>query len=372
MSDDKKIGIITLSASDNCGSLLQSYALKKIVEPYGNVEIINFLSEKSHKYYDVFSKNNKINLSKYINPFKRLKKIFLLLKSKKHYQFFRKKYLNLKGIEINKNNISRISNKYDIVLSGSDQVWNVMMGDFDSCFFANWTNCKKVAYAPSLGGHDIRESKDAQKYIDYLRKFDYLSVREGKGKNCLEEILQRRVELVLDPTLLIEVSEWRRLVGKPFVKGDYYFFYSWAYNYEPFLDLVMGESEKNGVPAYVIDARKWIRQNKWNFKMIKQEGPIAFLNLMYYAKRCYVESFHGLIFAYIFKKNFWLLDEHDSLNDMDTRLKELIMLLKAGNRVISTKTTNLIDHNENFNFVGNAVMDNFKNISLNYLEGALK
>ena len=51
-----KIGIITLSASDNCGSLLQSYALKKLLSLYGKVEIINFSSLKSHSLYDIFPK----------------------------------------------------------------------------------------------------------------------------------------------------------------------------------------------------------------------------------------------------------------------------------------------------------------------------
>ena len=30
------------------------------------------------------------------------------------------------------------------------------MADYDDAFFCGWTDCKKVAYAPSLGGHDIQ------------------------------------------------------------------------------------------------------------------------------------------------------------------------------------------------------------------------
>ena len=48
---------MTLSASDNCGSLLQSYALKTILENLGNnVEIINFTTEQSHSMYDIIPK----------------------------------------------------------------------------------------------------------------------------------------------------------------------------------------------------------------------------------------------------------------------------------------------------------------------------
>ena len=48
-----KIGIITLSASYNCGSLLQSFALKRILERFGEVEIINFTSLASQKMYNI-------------------------------------------------------------------------------------------------------------------------------------------------------------------------------------------------------------------------------------------------------------------------------------------------------------------------------
>ena len=45
-----KIGIITLSASDNCGSLLQAYALMNILKEKGHtVEIIDFSTRISKK-----------------------------------------------------------------------------------------------------------------------------------------------------------------------------------------------------------------------------------------------------------------------------------------------------------------------------------
>ena len=56
MKQVKPIGILTLSASDNCGSLLQTYALKTLIESIytGTVEIVPFASPKSHLLYDIF------------------------------------------------------------------------------------------------------------------------------------------------------------------------------------------------------------------------------------------------------------------------------------------------------------------------------
>ena len=43
-----KIGILTLSASDNCGSLLQAYALQEVIKNRYDckVEILNLETEK--------------------------------------------------------------------------------------------------------------------------------------------------------------------------------------------------------------------------------------------------------------------------------------------------------------------------------------
>ena len=51
----KKIGILTLSASDNCGSLLQAYALQTVLQDRGyDVEIIDFTTPISEKMYRIF------------------------------------------------------------------------------------------------------------------------------------------------------------------------------------------------------------------------------------------------------------------------------------------------------------------------------
>lgn len=332
----KKIGIITLSASDNCGSLLQTYALKKILGKCNDAEVINFSTSKSHEQYDIFPKRIQRNRWEII---KRIRHLRTLLNEKKAYQKFRKEYIKVKGKELFPEDLNYISDKYDTIVTGSDQIWNVRMGDFDEAFFAGWAKCKKVAYAPSLGGYDIRESKNCKQIAGWLNEFQTLSVREELGQKCLQEITGREVELVLDPTMVIEEHEWKKLIGEPIVKGDYYFYYSWAYCYDQLSDIVANDARKSDVPVYVIDAHKWLhRQNglkKWKFTLCKEAGPLAFLNLMYYAKKCYVESFHGLIFAYIFKKNVWILNLTDDLEKDDIRLFELSKMLKMKDRVIS-------------------------------------
>ena len=91
---DNKIGIITFHNSNNCGSMLESFAMNRIVNLMGfDSEIINYSSEGQQKLYkSLFPWNS---LKNYI-------KNILLLPHKKRldynnrkYQEFKRKYMSL-------------------------------------------------------------------------------------------------------------------------------------------------------------------------------------------------------------------------------------------------------------------------------------
>lgn len=335
--------------------------------------MIHFSSESSHKIYDV----PQINIVKqllFLFGFKRRQKYERLSKCKTAYEKFRINQLEMDNEELLPENLQSVKDKYDVVVVGSDQVWNVQMGDFDESFFAGWTSKKKVAYAPSLGGKDIRTAAKANQFIQWINEFAYLSVREEIGKKCLEEICDREITKVLDPTLLIEADEWRKLVGKPLIERNYIFFYSWAYCYDDLIEIVKCEKERLGMPVIVVDSRKWMNKDekKYGFTLSEREGPLAFLNLMYYADRAFVESFHGMVFAYIFKKNFWLLDTHENLDDLDSRLMEFVDLLGAESRILTKFNYFKKDMEVKMDYLENTQLLSLQNISKNYIRKAME
>lgn len=372
MKVSPKIGIMTLSASDNCGSLLQTYALKKILEAYGDVEVINFSSESSHRIYDPPQINMRRRISFLLHP-ENKEKYVRLIKCKKAYEQFRRNYIEMDSEELLAKDLETIKDKYDVVVAGSDQIWNVRMTDFDEAFFLGWTSKKKVAYAPSLGNGDIRTSEKVDQFIAWLNEFDYLSVREGIGKKCLQELCQKTVTKVLDPTLLLDENEWRKLVGEPLIRKKYIFYYSWAYCYEDEIEIVKKEGERSGLPVIVIDSRKWLYQDekKYGFILSEKEGPEAFLNLMYYAETAFVESFHGMVFAYIFRKNFWLLDLHENLAELDTRLMEFVDLLGAESRILTKFNYYQKNTRLKTEYPENRKLDHLRDVSQKYLREAL-
>ncbi len=88
------IGILTLSASDNCGSLLQAYSLQQYLlrRFYADSEIIDFRPEVSEKIYAVFPGNPLRAKRKTINALCNYK---LIKSQKEDYEKFRHNWIKL-------------------------------------------------------------------------------------------------------------------------------------------------------------------------------------------------------------------------------------------------------------------------------------
>lgn len=335
-----KAGILTLSASDNCGSLLQAYALQQILsKKYAcSVEIIDFRCKGSDKIYSIIPPNPLAEKYRFINAMANYK---TLKRQKDSYECFRRTYLNLTNDRYKTiKDLISIDGKYDIIITGSDQVWNMKMQDFDDAYFLGWVKkSRKISYAASLGGHAIYEARNSEEIKNWLYEFEAISVREKVGLEAITDCLENKnVKMVLDPTLLLSSKEWDNFSGDRIINGKYIFYYSWAYNNDYINRLVEYFSAVFGLPVYVINASKWTRYkpSRYNFILCKEMGPTAFLSLMKYAEYALVQSYHGVIFAYQLRKKFWLLDDHTE-NEMDSRLKQILDILEANKCVLRNR-----------------------------------
>ena len=97
-----------------------------------------------------------------------------------------------------------------MLLSGSDQIWNPKIfpdGRFDPVFFGAFSHKRKIAYAPSFGIPRIPDGME-EELRTYLESFSHLSVRERQGQGIVRDITGKDVPVVLDPTLLLERTDW--------------------------------------------------------------------------------------------------------------------------------------------------------------------
>lgn len=233
-----KIGIMTLVGSDNCGSLLQTYALQKYLEKNYDcdVEVINYCDSVTSKTYGIFAPSilmRPIQLLRTIQYYRRLRR------QKDDYEKFRKNYIHLTSKRYNSiKDLRKETWNYDIVISGSDQVWNWPEAYIDETYFLDWLNdgTRKIGYAPSTGGSInpddaltvwVKENyEDLKKIHDCLIRYHMISVREESGRQYLERLLGTNIQIVADPTLMLDLKEWLDITPKRNVMEKYIFYYS--------------------------------------------------------------------------------------------------------------------------------------------------
>ena len=376
----KKIGIMTFHASLNCGSMLQAYALQTILtEKYNaDVEIINYSNFGQRNYYskwDIFPKP-----SVWINDIKAIPHYKAIDKMRADYEEFSNKYLNIRTKLLKRRSqLNGIDKKFDIVIAGGDQVWNVRCRDADIAYFLSFVKtAKKVAYSPSLGARNINKyAINPQKYADLINSFDYLSVREVNGQKWLKELTGKDIPLIADPTLLLTHKEWidHLSIKKNKNKEKFMLYYAFYYNKEKNDEILKKLSEKMDMPIYIIDGKSWSinKLDKYGFKLYEKSGPIGFLELMENAEISLVQSFHGIIFSTLFHKTFWSLRNQTIKNPDDDRAKVILNQLGLENRAITYEEllekdiTEKVDYSE-----ADKKVDKLKNKAFNYIESFLK
>jgi hypothetical protein len=371
-----KIGVITYHASHNIGSMLQTYALQYILtKKFGcEVEIIDFSSKAQQNMYSIFPKveNYKVLIKNIINFM-----FYPIIKSRfndfekfisNHFKLTKRSYDNLELL-------SELDGRFDYVICGSDQIWNVNCTDFDDAYFLPFiSSSKKISYAPSLGGRNILTSNvDIEKYKKYINDFDSLSVREVNGKAWLDQLSGRDFSIVADPTLLVSGNVWDELASERLYDGDYIFFYGVPFSPITY-DIVVELSKKLDMPIVMLDAKSWLYKGNLfkGIKLSKNGSPTDYLSLIKYSKLVITTSFHGSIFASLFKKNFWTVT-YKGTNLDDDRVKTLLDQLGLENRFIyleDYKKHNILEDIDYSNY--DQRLEKFKSKSLGFLAKSIE
>lgn len=363
-----KIGILTLVSANNCGSQLQAFALRYILKEqmHFDAELVNFHPVFARRMYKLL----------HLNYFKHLLNFLCMLpalvRQQKSYDLFREQYLRLESKDklFDAESLYNCADKYRQIIVGSDQVWNVNMADFDEAYFLCGYKGSKATYAASLGGGEKKVVPEKLKRFKMqINQFQNISVREPQGKSVLQKLIDNNVRVDVDPTLLVSEEKWDELAGERIVNGEYIYYYSYNYGDEALNILVQKAAKKLNLQVYVINASRWVAKNprKYDFHLAPKEGPLAFLSLMKYAKFVFVQSLHGSIFAYIFKSNFWFLNNRE--NDvLDQRSENILNLLGKRDRTIRPNSFDSVDFSKPCVYEENHKLQAEKMNSLEYLK----
>lgn len=346
----KKVGVITFHNSYNCGSMMQAYALQKyLFRKNIDNEIVDFSNEGQRELYSVFSKNKNLkSIIKNILIFPHRKGIYF---NNSKYEEFKQNNLKLsRKIE----NSQELTDKdYNVVVAGSDQIWNITIQDFDKAYFLDWVKlARRVAYAPSFGAKNIlTNTQNPNEYVKYLMNFNALSIRENNGKKWIKELIGKEVETLIDPTLLLNASDYENLIDNSCVpQEDYIFFYcpSFDVNISKFVDKI---SKKYDLPVIAWSAKSYYVKGikRFGFELPKYENPSAYLALIKNAKLIFTTSFHGTIFSTIFRKKFYTIKNGGMYGD-DDRVLTLMNSLKIMDRLIPYEFDDNYDYLKDVNY----------------------
>lgn len=348
----KKVGIMTFHNSYNYGAVLQAFALKTTIISLGyDCDILNYQNSNQMKTFKILN-FSRFNASTVARNFQNL----LYIKSIKNRNNNYRKFINEKLCpypreSVNLQKLIDLSKKYDIIICGSDQIWNLdpRMNDADPVYFLDFANdFKKVSYAASFGDGTVNLD---DKYLNAIRKFDSVSVREKSGLDYLR-CNKISAQIVLDPTLLFDFEKWNCFVSdEPIIKGDYIVYYS-VNSRKYSIDITKKVEKILGMK--VINLVLHPKSQFSGFKYSIDNSPIDFLNIIKHAKFVCTNSFHGTVFSIIFKKPFYALFNSENGKIVKeqrkwTLLQNLGMLDHAiTNETLLTK--NDIEKNINFNF----------------------
>ncbi len=325
-----KIGIITMHRVLNYGSALQAYALQRTLDNMGyDNEIIDYEFPRKGDI-PLF-----VRLNLYLRElFYRIRTHSPLIKTKRlKFKQFYKNHYKLSAYRCDRLNVNEVPIDYDILLTGSDQVWNPNFIKNDQSFFWDFAplSIPRISYASSFAVDEIPENlKDS--YKEGLSKYSYISVRENSGIKIVKELTGKVALTTCDPTLLLKADDYNELamVSKIKIPKHYILVYLLTYMYDPYPevnDIIRHIHDQLQLPVIYLDGSKYCVYER-NAKVISDLSPSEFTDIFRKATFVVTSSFHGTAFSLIFQRAFISIvkrGEKDSrilslLNDMNSKI----------------------------------------------------
>ena len=329
----KRIGILTMHRVQNYGSALQAYALQEYINRLGyDAELIDYIFPNGkHKQRRSLKKSIKSTLFKWIFC------LPILRKNKRFARFYSDYYKCSEQRFDNPQGLMQYEYPYDILMTGSDQVWNPIHILTDTSFFLPFAHphTPKVAYAPSFSVASVPEEFNAA-IRSYVEGYSHISVREKSGIDIIKALIDKEVSLVCDPTLLLTKEDWGALAERSDYKieGPYILVYvlSYAYNPYPEINAIIEKVQQElGLPLILLDA-PFLDMKFKNARFIKDAGPLDFLHLVKNASFIITTSFHGTAFALNLGIPFYSVIKDRS--GFDTRMMDLIDAVDADRAIV--------------------------------------
>lgn len=346
-----RIGIVTIVNVNNYGAELQAFALQHKLTLMGHdTEIIDYVFGINHTHDfrgEVLTVPLpwKTRLQRKLLPYIETVADAFYPKAREsrrqkfrefHEQYnrlSRQKYASVKSLY-------NAPMTYDIYCVGSDQVWNYQKGYSLLPFFLDFVpeGKRRIAFSSSIGLSAI--SPEAEEvFKKYLSTFDAIAVRELQAADMLRKLLNRRVDVVLDPTLLLSKTEWNEVAYYDLCPQERYLLL-YIVTIKPCqyaIDLAEKIAKEKGLKIVRLFRSAATYDAKPTMINLPEAGPSDFVGLIGKADFVVTNSFHGTVFSVNFQVPFYTIIKPS--NNNNSRLKSILGKLKLADRLLPIGST---------------------------------
>lgn len=332
------IGVCIKYFHENYGGMLQAYATVSMIEERGleyeliqykkkrtpvsvarsiprllNGVLLNdkyeaFLKKRGMKKHPDFSENDAVRM----RAFRRFKET--------HFK-------KLSPIFNGYNELCEGARRYSAVITGSDQLWSPagLPTNYYNLMFVP-DDVRKISYASSFGVRQIPWYQ-IKRTARFLKRIEFISMREKRGSEIVNELTGRTVPVILDPVFMFDQEGWEKLIPvKKEIKEPYIFAYFLGSNPEHRRVVKSAAKELRCKVVTLRHMDQYVPEDEeFGDYSPYDVAPDRFLNLLRGASYICTDSLHGSCFSIIHKKSFVVFNRYaeGAKNSKNSRIDTL-------------------------------------------------
>lgn len=313
-----KIAILSMQRVKNYGSVLQAYSLKRIIENITG-ETVDFIDPKYSEFYpadmpivdaDDYNDENIYSMNKVLYFIRKVRNHIIDKKFNFEIEKFQRDFLLIRE--------SCNSDKYDIVVEGSDEVFKCAKKLYKDLYGCNRNGQKLITYAASCGSADISGISESVlcNLRNDMKNFSAISVRDEHTKEYVSLLYDGPISMHMDPVLMGDLNQ---LKHGDVNEKSYMIIYAYANRIrsKDEVEKIRTFAKKHNLQTIAVGAPQ-----AWCDKYIA-ESPFRTLDYFNHAKFIITDTFHGTIFSVINHANFVSIIRKTNRNKMSALLEQL-------------------------------------------------
>lgn len=379
------VGVCIRYFHENYGGMLQAFATTKLLEEMGiEYELIRYKKKMTPflvikflpRVFNSVFLNDKLEALKKKMGKRRHPKFAAndTVRMQAFHGFLEDKFTKLSPIYYGYDELCKGASKYQAVITGSDQLWSPagLSTNFYNLMFVP-DDIRKVSYASSFGVKQIPWYQKSRTK-EYLNRLAYISMRENRGSEIVQELTGKKVTTILDPVFMFDAAGWEKLVPhKKEYEEPYIFAYFLGENPEH-RKAVIELAEKTGLKIVALRHLDQYVEEDENFGDFApyDVSPEKFLNFIRGAGYVCTDSFHGSCFSIIHHKKFMVFNRYleGSAHSKNSRIDTLCSNLGVEQRRFTGSNVCEIEKEINYDIVDTKIQI-LKEQALTYLNTAL-